>query len=206
MGHTLVGSPRPRSVSDRSVSFKCVDYSSTSNHGDDDGGVTSDIDAYKESYFASGPNTSKHSHFRLELETVIFEIIPPPTTSTGPSGILVLHMVLIYDLHLAIFLALIYYTRFVDVDVQLGSLPGATIATLPPPVAASIEDIASSSSTDHDVGPSTRVPSTSKASLMFSFEEAGSSTGNVLEESLPSEFASITTIINSKGPPSKIPE
>lgn len=40
-----VGSPRPRSTSNRSLSFECINHSGTSRHASDEGGVVSDIDA-----------------------------------------------------------------------------------------------------------------------------------------------------------------
>lgn len=50
------------------------------------------------------------------------------------------------------------------------------------------------------------VSPTSKASLMFSFKGAESGIGNILEESPPSEFALITTIIVTPGgSPLRIP-
>lgn len=114
-------------------------------------------------------------------------------------------MILTYDLYPATSLAFIYYAHLADVGVQPDSLPSAAVAIMPPPVAISIEVIATSSSTDLGMEPSTRVPPTSEPSLMFSFEGAGSSTGNVSEESPLSEFAPITTIIVILGgPPSKI--
>lgn len=66
------------------LSSEHVDYSDTSNHGDGDGSVASNMDAYEENYFALAPNTSKHSHLhREEFETIIPENISPSATSTG---------------------------------------------------------------------------------------------------------------------------
>lgn len=49
------------------------------------------------------------------------------------------------------------------------------------------------------------MPPASEASLMFSFEVAGSTTSNILEESPVSEYALITTIIITPGEPPRIP-
>lgn len=49
------------------------------------------------------------------------------------------------------------------------------------------------------------MPPTFEVSLMFSFEVAGSSTGNIFEESPPLEFIPITIIIvTPRGPPPRI--
>lgn len=82
-------------------------------------------------------------------------------------------MVLIYNLCPATSLTLIYYAYFVDAGVQPDSLPVTAAATMAPPMAASIEIITTSSSTDPGVGPPTRMPSISEASLMFFFEGRG---------------------------------
>lgn len=80
----------------------------TSNHSDGDGGVASDMDAYKENCFALVLDISKHSHFRHEdLEIIILENIPSLATLTGFASTLLLCMVLIDDLHLVMFLVLI---------------------------------------------------------------------------------------------------
>lgn len=117
MGHiSSVGSLWPHSTSDRSLLF---DYSGINSHGGDNGGAASDIDAYEESHFALAPDMSKHNHLHPEeLETTVLESIPPLATSTGLSGILLLHMVLIYNLHSARFLAPIYYDCFVDISIH----------------------------------------------------------------------------------------
>lgn len=152
---------------DQSLSSECVDYSGTSSHDGDGGDAASDVDAYKESYFAPTPDMSKYSHLRLEdIDTVVSIGVSPPITSTGFAATLSC-TVLINDLHSTIFPLLIYYAHFAYVGIQLSSLPIATVATLPTPAAASIEVIATSSSTDLSVGPLTRVPPASKPSSIF---------------------------------------
>lgn len=200
-----VGSPWPRSVSDRSLSSEHVDYSSS--YDGDDGGATSDIDAYEESYFTPAPNMSKYSHLRPEeLETVVPKSVPLAATSTGHLSIL-LQVILIYHLCPATSLVLIYYAYFAYVGIQPDSLLGATPINMPPLVAASIEVNAISSSTDPGTEPSTKVPLTSESLLIFSFKEAKSRTRDILEKGPPLESAPITTIIiTSRGPSSKISE
>lgn len=97
------------------------------------------------------------------------------------------------------FLSFSRCVHFADANVQPDSLLSATLATMAPRVAANIEVIVTSSSTDPGAKPSGKVPPTSKAILMFSFKAVGSSTGNILEESSPSESAPITTIIVTLG-------
>lgn len=149
-----IGSPQPHSAYDRSLSYEHIDYLSTSSRGGDNGVVVSDIVAYEGIFLAPASDMSKYSHFHLEeLEIVIPDNVPLSVTLICLECILVQRMALINNLHHAIFLALIYYDYFVDIGVQPSSLPGATAATPPPPVATSIGAIATSSSTDHVWGP-----------------------------------------------------
>lgn len=70
--------------------------------------------------------------------------------------------------------------QYMVLIIQPDSLPSVALITIAPPAAANIELIATSSSIDPCVKPSTKVPPAYEASMIFSFEGAGSTTENIL--------------------------